>query len=305
MRLFCFPVCRGFFDAASRQVVELGRFKDMIADISSLELAGGVNMPSIGLGTWPMRGQEAAAAVLSALDVGYRRIDTAENYENEDAVGKALAQSRLHRDEIFVTTKFNKQWHSTQGVRQALENSLDRLGLEYVDLFLIHWPNPQQNTYVEAFTELGKLVDEGKIRAAGVSNFKPYQLQNVLDSGLVPALNQIQVDPERQSVDWQGFNTEHGVRTEAYSPLGRKKSGLLSHPALVRIAQAHGKSSAQVTLRWHVQSGRAAAPKSADQRRQSENLDIFDFQLTQAEMAAINAMDTGAGPFTDSDEFGH
>lgn len=109
MRLFCFPVCRGFFDAASRQVVELGRFKDMIADISSLELAGGVSMPSIGLGTWPMRGYEAAAAVLSALDVGYRRIDTAENYENEDAVGKALAQSRLHRDEIFVTTKFNKQ----------------------------------------------------------------------------------------------------------------------------------------------------------------------------------------------------
>ena len=144
-----------------------------------------------------------------------------------------------------------------------------------------------------------------RIRAAGVSNFKPYQLQNVLDAGLVPALNQIQIDPERQCIQWQGFNTEHGVRTEAYSPLGRKQSDFLSHPTLARIAQAHGKSSAQITLRWHVQSGRAAAPKSADPQRQAENLDVFNFQLTHEEMAAINAMDTGAGPFTDSDEFGH
>lgn len=283
----------------------LGRFKNMIADISSLELAGGVSMPSVGLGTWPMRGQEAVAAVRSALDLGYRRVDTAENYENEDAVGQALAQSRLDRDEFFVTTKFNKKWHSAQGVRHALENSLSRLGLDYVDLFLIHWPNPQQNTYVEAFAELSQLAGEGKIRAAGVSNFKPYQLQNILDAGLVPALNQIQVDPERQSADWQAFNTEHGVRTEAYSPLGRQKSDFLSHPTLARISEAHGKSSAQITLRWHLQSGRAVAPKSADPRRQSENLDIFDFQLTKAQMDAINTMDTGAGPFTDSDEFGH
>lgn len=277
----------------------------MTADISSLELAGGVSMPSIGLGTWPLRGQEAVAAVRSALDTGYRRVDTAENYENEDAVGQALALSGLDRDALFVTTKFNKMWHSAQGVRQALDNSLSRLGLDYVDLFLIHWPNPQQNTYVEAFIELDKLVAEGKIRAAGVSNFKPYQLQKVLDAGLVPSLNQIQVDPERQSVDWQAFNTEHGVRTEAYSPLGRKKSGFLSDPALARIARAHGKSTAQVTLRWHVQSGRAAAPKSADPRRQSENLDIFGFQLSPEDMATIDAMDTGVGPFTDSDEFGH
>ncbi|QEP07319.1 MULTISPECIES: aldo/keto reductase [Glutamicibacter] len=277
----------------------------MIADISSFELAGGVSMPSVGLGTWPLRGQEAVAAVRSALDVGYRRVDTAENYENEDAVGQALAQSRLDRDEFFVTTKFNKKWHSALGVRQALENSLSRLGLDYVDLFLIHWPNPRQNTYVEAFTELAKLVDEGKIRAAGVSNFKPYQLQKILEAGHVPALNQIQVDPERQSAEWQTFNTEHGVRTEAYSPLGRQKSDFLSHPTLAQISEAHGKSSAQVTLRWHVQSGRAAAPKSADPQRQRENLDIFDFHLTQAEIAAIDAMDTGAGPFTDSDEFGH
>lgn len=277
----------------------------MISDIPSLELAGGVSMPSIGLGTWPMRGQEAADAVVSALEIGYRRIDTAENYRNEGAVGQALASSGLDRDEYFVTTKFNKQWHSAKGVRQALENSLARLGLEHLDLFLIHWPNPEQGTYVEAFTELGKLVEEGKIRAAGVSNFKPYQLQNVLDAGLVPALNQIQVDPERQCIQWQGFNTEHGVRTEAYSPLGRKQSAFLSHPTLARIAQAHGKSSAQITLRWHVQSGRAAAPKSADPQRQAENLDVFNFHLTHEEMAAINAMDTGAGPFTDSDEFGH
>ncbi len=277
----------------------------MISDISSLELAGGVSMPSIGLGTWPMRGQEAADAVLSALEIGYRRIDTAENYRNEDAVGQALASSGLDRDEYFVTTKFNKQWHSAKGVRQALENSMARLGLEHLDLFLIHWPNPEQGTYVEAFTELGKLVEEGKIRAAGVSNFKPYQLQNVLDAGLVPALNQIQIDPERQCIQWQGFNTEHGVRTEAYSPLGRKQTDFLSHPTLARIAQAHEKSSAQITLRWHIQSGRAATPKSADPQRQAENLDVFNFQLTHEEMAAINAMDTGAGPFTDSDEFGH
>lgn len=277
----------------------------MIADISSLELAGGVSMPSIGLGTWPLRGDEATAAVLSALDAGYRRIDTAENYENEDAIGRALAQSSLGREELFVTSKFNKQWHSAAGVRQALDHSLAKLGVDYLDLFLIHWPNPEQNTYVDAFAELSTLVAEGKIRAAGVSNFKPYQLQHILDSGLVPALNQIQVDPERQSLEWQGFNTEHGVRTEAYSPLARQKTGLLENPVLASLGEKYSKTPAQVTLRWHVQSGRAAAPKSADPQRQAENLDIFDFQLAPSEMASVNALDTGAGPFTDSDEFGH
>ncbi|MFC0421068.1 aldo/keto reductase [Glutamicibacter ardleyensis] len=277
----------------------------MSADISSFKLPGDFLMPAIGLGTWPMRESEASDAVTSALNIGYRRIDTAENYQNEQAVGLGLRNSGVPRDEVFVTTKFNKQWHSATGVRQALQNSLNRLGLDYLDLFLIHWPNPEQGTFVQAFTEMQKLVDEGVIRAAGVSNFKPAQLQVLLDAGLTPAVNQIQLDPERRSAPWQAFNTEHGVLTEAYSPLGRGKSEFLQHPALVQIAAAHAKTPAQVTLRWHVQSGRAAAPKSANPLRQAENLDIFDFEISTAQMAQIEALDTGAGPFTDSDEFGH
>ena len=277
----------------------------MSADISSFKLPGDVLMPAIGLGTWPLRGSEASDAVTSALSIGYRRIDTAENYQNEQAVGLGLRNSGVPRDEVFLTTKFNKQWHSATGVRQALENSLSRLGLDYLDLLLIHWPNPEQGTFAQAFAEMQKLVAEGVIRAAGVSNFKPAQLQVLLDAGLSPAVNQIQLDPERRSAPWQAFNTEHGVLTEAYSPLGRGKSEFLQHPTLLQIAQSHAKTPAQVTLRWHVQSGRAAAPKSANPSRQAQNLDIFDFELSTAQMTGIEALDTGAGPFADSDEFGH
>lgn len=272
---------------------------------SQIQLRGGVQMPALALGTWPMKDQESTTAVRQGLELGYRHIDTAENYENEEAVGRALAGCGIERSQLFVTTKFNQQWHEAGGVRQAAQHALRRLGLEYLDLFLIHWPNPKQGSYVQAFEQLAQLIDEGVIRAAGVSNFKPAHLQAVLDAGLVPAVNQIQVDPERQSAPWQEFNTVHGVVTQAYSPLGRLKSDFLFHPAIVQPAAQYGKTPAQITLRWHLQSGRAVTAKSAHPARQAQNLDLFDFTLSAEQLAAINALDTGAGPFMDSDNFGH
>lgn len=268
------------------------------------QLPGDVMMPAIALGTYPMQGAEAAHAVEGALRLGYRHVDTAENYHNEDGVGEGIRRSGLPREEVFITTKFNRQWHSIDGVRQAFENSVQRLGVDYLDLFLIHWPNPEQGTFVEAFEGLARLQTEGKVRAIGVSNFKPKHLQQLFDAGLAPAVNQIQLDPEYRNPQAQQFHREHGIRTEAYTPLGRG-GAFLHNPALTEPAQKYGKTPAQVTLRWHVQQGIAAAPKSAHPQRQQQNLDIFDFELTDAEIERINSLDTGKHARQDSESFGH
>jgi len=270
----------------------------------TLELAAGVAMPAIALGTWPLQGAEAAQAVESALRLGYRHIDTAENYQNEDGVGEGIRRSGLERQEVFITSKFNKQWHSVDGARQAFENSARRLGVDYLDLFLIHWPNPDQGTYLQAFEGLAKLQSEGKVRAIGVSNFKPRHLQDLLDAGLTPAVNQIQLDPEHLNPAAQAFHREQGILTEAYTPLGRG-GAFLGDPALTEPAAKYGKTPAQVTLRWHFQQGIAAAPKSANPARQQQNLEIFDFELDAAEMDRISALDTGKTARQDSDSFGH
>ncbi|PRA06642.1 oxidoreductase [Arthrobacter sp. MYb229] len=274
------------------------------AQHKTLELPGGVDMPALALGTWPMRGNEARDAVASALHLGYRHVDTAENYENEEAVGAGLRASGLPRDQVFLTSKFNKRWHSFSGVGQAFENSAQRLGVDYLDLFLIHWPNPDQGTFTDALAGLIELREQGKIRAAGVSNFKPAHLQAVREAGLLPAVNQIMIDPEHLNAETLAANDAHGVRTVAYTPLGRM-GAFLQAEAISAPAAHYGKTPAQITLRWHVQSGRGAAPKSADPRRQAENLDIFDFELTDAQMRAIDALDSGDGPKMDSDSFGH
>lgn len=273
--------------------------------VPMVTLRSGVQMPQVGLGTWPLRGEDGVQAVLSGLRAGYRLIDTAENYGNEDAVGTAVRKSGLPREEVFITTKFNKRWHSQNGVRQALTNSLGRLGLEYVDLFLIHWPNPQQGTFADAFAGMLQLQQEGLIRAAGVSNFKPRHLQVLLDQAMIPEVNQIQLDPQRPRWDIVEFLRQNGIITECWSPLGAGDGDLLRLPAIVAAAQAHDRSPAQVVLRWEVQHGYVTIPKSANPERQAQNLNIFDFELTSEEMTALDGLANPALPVSDSDVFGH
>lgn len=251
-----------------------------------------------------MTGEEATDAVARAITNGYRHIDTAENYDNEEAVGEGIRRSGIARGDLFLTTKFNRQWHGRAGVREAFGAATRRLGAEYLDLFLIHWPNPAQGRFVEAAEGLTRLAEEGLIRCWGVSNFKPAHLRELQAAGLEIPINQVQIDPEHQQPDQLAFHREHGIATAAYSPLGRNGS-FLSAPAVTGPAREYGKTPAQVVLRWQVQSGRVAIPKSADDRRQRENLDVFGFALTEAEMAGIDALDTGAPPRLDSDEFGH
>jgi 2,5-diketo-D-gluconate reductase A len=271
---------------------------------STAEIAPGVRIPLIGLGTWPLAGEEAADAVARGIGNGYRHVDTAEKYGNEDGVGEGIRRCGIDRAELFVTSKLSRAGHSRTGVRTVYGQALARLGLEYLDLFLVHWPNPQLDRYVEACEGLQELVDEGLLRAWGVSNFKPAHLERVAAAGLVPAVNQVQVDPEHLQREQLAANARHGIATAAYSPLGRA-GGFLADPAITGPAAAYGKAPAQVVLRWHVQSGRVAVPKSAADERQRQNLDVFGFALTGAELAAIDALDTGAGPRLDADVYGH
>ena len=267
-------------------------------------LANGVEMPQLGLGTWPMNDAEAATAVASALRIGYRLIDTAENYGNERGVGEGMRKSGISRPEIFVTSKFNRQWHSLEGARNACEASLERLGLDYLDLLLIHWPNPDQDRYVEAFHGLQRLLDAGLVRAIGTSNFKPAHLQKLFDQGLTPHVNQIQLDPYHLRSDLVAIHEAKGIVTETWSPLGRGNQ-MLADPAITEVAQQHGRTAAQVVLRWHTQRGFIPTPKSADPVRQAQNLDIFDFTLTDAEMNTLNGLDRPDPTMFDADSFGH
>lgn len=270
----------------------------------TVTLANGVEMPRLGLGTWPMTDDEAAKAVSTAIETGYRLIDTAENYKNETGVGRGIRDAGVARDEVFLTTKMNKQWHSVDGARRACEASLERLGLDYIDLFLIHWPNPDQGTYVEAFEGLTRLLDAGLVRAIGTSNFLPHHLNDLFAAGFVPHVNQIQLDPYHLRPDITAIHAEKGIVTESWSPIGRAGE-MLADPAITRIAEAHGKTPAQIVLRWQVQSGFVPAPKSADPERQAQNLDVFGFALTESDMAALNGLDRPDPDMLDANSFGH
>jgi 2,5-diketo-D-gluconate reductase A len=271
----------------------------------TVQLIHGSAMPVLGFGTSPLQGAEAATAVRTAIETGYRLIDTAENYHNEDAVGRGIRESGIDRAELFVTSKFNRQWHSVAGVQRAHEASLDRLGLDYLDLLLVHWPNPDQDHYVDAVRGLGELLDSGALRALGTSNFKPAHLQRVLDeTGIVPDVNQIQLNPYTTREASRAFDAEHQIVTESYSPIGAN-SDLRSDPVINEVARHHGKSAAQVILRWHVQLGLVPIPKSGNPDRMAENFDVFDFELADADVDAITRLDRGENQATDSDVFGH
>jgi 2,5-diketo-D-gluconate reductase A len=272
--------------------------------VPTLTLPHGAELPAIGLGTWPMDDAEAARAVATALETGYRLVDTAENYRNESGVGQGLRDSGVPREDVFVTTKLNRRWHSVDGVRTAWENSVRKLGVDYLDLLLIHWPNPDQGTYVQAWEGLVQLLEEGKVRAIGTSNFKPAHLARIVEAtGVVPDVNQINLNPYATRAASVAANAAHGTVTESWSPI--KPHTMLAEPAVTAAADAHGVTPAQVVLRWHTQHGYVPIPKSADPARQAQNLDVFGFALTDAELAAIDALDRGEDHVTDSDEFGH
>jgi len=278
----------------------------MTALAPTLPLRHGAEIPVLGLGTSPLVGADSVRQVRTALESGYRLIDTAENYHNEDAVGQAIRDIGMNRNEIYITTKFNRRWHDVDGVRQAYEASLRRLGVDYIDLMLVHWPNPDQDRYVEAVQGLQALLDSGGLRAIGTSNFKPAHLERVLDeTGITPDVNQIQLSPYSTRNESREYHAAHDIVTEAYSPLGASSSDLRGDPVITGIAKDHGKSPTQVVLRWHVQLGLVAIPRSSNPGRIAENIDIFDFELTEQDMSKISALDRGESVATDSDVFGH
>jgi len=277
----------------------------MTTTAPTLALSGGTRMPQIALGTWPLDDEEVEKALLSAIEVGYRHVDTAENYENERGVGRALAACGVPRAELFVTTKINARWHGVTEAAEGLDRNLERLGLDYVDLLLLHWPNPARDRYVHGWEGLIALREQGRARAIGVSNFKPKHLRRLIaETGVVPELNQIERHPYLIRSAAVAFHREHGIVTEGWSPLGRD-NGLMDHPVVTGIAQEVGRTPSQVLLRWAVQEGHAVAVKSKSRERQVENLQVFDVTLTADQMARLDDLDTGEHNAVDSDVFGH
>jgi len=258
----------------------------------SVTLNTGDQIPQLGLGVFKVEDDVCEQIVLDALEVGYRHIDTAMIYRNEAAVGRAIASSGIARDELFVTTKL---WNSDQGATatpEALATSLELLGLEYVDLYLIHWPAPLRDEYVASWLALEELHQQGLARAIGVSNFEPEHLERVLEEGsIVPAINQVELHPAFQQRKLRGFQEPLGIITEAWGPLGQGKYELSDMPGLTEIAQAHGKSIQQIVLRWHLQEGVVVFPKTVRKERMIENLSVFDFELSPEEMTALATID--------------
>jgi diketogulonate reductase-like aldo/keto reductase len=250
-------------------------------------LNDGTTIPALGLGTWPLDDDGAEQAVLSGLEVGYRLVDTATNYRNETGVGRAVARGGVPREEIVVTTKLPGRHHGYEETLASFEESRRRLGLEYVDLYLIHWPLPRVDKYVDSWRAMIKLREDGLVRSIGVSNFTPEHIDRLeRETGVLPSVNQIELHPLFPQEKLRAFHAGKGIVTESWSPLGRG-SELLADPALVAVADAHGVTPGQVVLRWHVQLGALPIPKSASPERQRENLDVFGFELTDEEMRAV------------------
>lgn len=258
--------------------------------VPTITLNNGVRMPQLGFGVFQVPDDETTAAVTTALEVGYRSIDTAAVYGNEAGVGQAIARSGLDRDELFVTTKV---WNSDQGYDETLrafDASAARLGLEQLDLYLIHWPTPDRGRYLDTWRALERLLADGRTRAIGVSNFEPEHLERLVEaSGIVPAVNQVELHPAMTNAAVVAADAEHGIATEAWSPLAQ--GAVLREASVVEIAERHGRTPAQVVLRWHLQQGRIVIPKSVTPARIAENFDVFGFDLAADELSAIDALD--------------
>lgn len=270
-----------------------------------IPLNDGNAIPQIGLGTSPLKDDEIAPLVVAAIEAGYRHIDTAYRYNNEKGVGKGIRDSGINRESLFVTTKLDGQFQGNDRAIDGLDQSLRRLGLDYVDLLLIHWPLPQRNEYISTWKTFEKLVAAGKARSIGLSNFKPAHIDRLLDeSSIRPSVNQIQLNPRTTRSEQRVYNTTQGIVTEAWSPLGAGND-LLEDPTLATIAARYDKTPGQVVLRWDIDLGIVAIPRSSNPDRIAQNIDIFDFALTSDEIAAISALDIGDEPGVDSDKTGH
>lgn len=277
-----------------------------MSKVPSLTLNNGVEMPQLGFGVWQVPDDEATRAVTTALEAGYRSIDTAAIYGNEEGTGKAIGASGIARDELFVTTKL---WNSKQEpwtrdkVLRAFDTSLSKLALDHVDLYLIHWPRAVRDDYLTIWRAFEEIADSGRARAVGVSNFQPPHLRRLLaETSLVPAVNQVELHPQFQQAEVRAVNTEHGVVTEAWSPLGSGK-GLLEVPTVLAIARKHERTAAQIVLRWHLQLGNVVIPKSVTPSRIRENLDVFGFELDPEDLAALAALDSGVRLGFDPDTY--
>ncbi|MFF2328108.1 MULTISPECIES: aldo/keto reductase [unclassified Streptomyces] len=252
-------------------------------------LNDGRAIPAVGLGTWPLDDDAAERAVAGALDLGYRLVDTALNYGNETGTGRGIARSDVPREDVFVTTKVPGRHHGYEPALASFEESRRNLGLEYVDLYLIHWPLPRLDLYVDTWRALIRLRDDGRVRSIGVSNFTAAHLDRLeQETGVLPAVNQIEMHPRLPQDELRSVHAAKGIVTESWSPLGRGRD-VLAGPELAAIADAHGVTPAQAVLRWHTQLGAVPIPKSADPGRQRENLDLFGFELTPDELARVSA----------------
>lgn len=271
-----------------------------------ITLNDGHRIPQLGLGTWPLDDDQVAAAVVHAVEAGYRHIDTAVKYGNEEGVGNGIRASGVDRGEIFVTTKLDGQFQGQDRAVAGLEGSLKRMRLDYVDLLLIHWPLPQRDDFVSTWKTFERLQADGKARSIGVSNFKPAHLERLFaETGVVPAVNQIQLSPAITRTAEREFHARHGIVTESYSPLGGSGASLLGAPLLAQLGEKYDKTPGQLVLRWHIQHGLVTIPKSGDPERMRENLDVFDFALDPQDLAEIAILDDGPGAGNDSDLTGH
>lgn len=259
-----------------------------------LRLNDGNTIPQLGYGVWRVSNQDAVACVTNALEAGYRSIDTAAIYENEEGVGQAIAGSDVPRGELFITTKVWNDKRSYDGALTAFDESLKRLRLDYVDLYLIHWPGVGTDGFLDAWRALIRLKEEGRVKSIGVSNFQPQHLQRLIDeTGIVPVLNQVELHPRFQQTELRAFHAKHDIATECWGPLGQ--GSLVADDKLAAIGRKYGKTPAQVILRWHLDSGFVVIPKSVTPSRIRENLDVFDFTLDADDMRVIAAMDDAGG----------
>ena len=271
-----------------------------------IKLNDGHSIPQLGLGTWPLDDDQVAAAVVTAVEAGYRHIDTAVKYGNEEGVGNGILASGVERGEIFVTTKLDGQFQGQDRAVEGLEGSLRRMKLDYVDLLLIHWPLPARDEFISTWKTFERLQADGKVRSIGVSNFKPAHLERLLaETDVVPAVNQIQLSPAITRVAEREFHNRHGIVTESYSPLGGSGASLLDAPVLAQLGEKYDKTPGQLVLRWHIQNGLVVIPKSGDPQRMRENLDVFDFALDPQDLAEMSILDEGPGAGNDSDVTGH
>jgi len=268
-------------------------------------LNDGTTLPAIGLGTYALRGISGAEAMADALRQGYRLLDSAVNYENEGAVGKAVRMSGIPREEIRVTSKLPGRHHKKAAARFAIEESVLRTGLDYLDLYLIHWPNPSQQLFVEAWEAMIEARERGLVRSIGVSNFLPEYLdQLIAATGVTPSVNQIELHPYYNQPEQRAADKQRGILTQAWTPIG-KGTALLAEPQVVAAAEKHNRTPAQIVLRWHLQQDVLPIPKSATPSRRAENLDVTGFQLDDADMAAINTLSRPDGRLFDGDPRTH